>query len=140
MHDFSVLTIKTKTRPWRDIYHGIEITRPKKQDIETSRPKSHNIEILRTKNHDIETGVLKHHDIEKRRQLSHSIVILRHFFSGQKATASGSQDWKTTTSRFQYQKPPHQVSAKFWPLCLLIVTAADYPGTTEPYTTKNNCI
>ena len=66
--------MKTKTRPWRHIYH----------DIEIPRPKSHNI--------------------EKRRQLTHDIVIPSHFFRGQKATTSRFQGWKTTTSRFQDQK------------------------------------
>ena len=64
--------VKTKTRPWRDIYHDIEIPRPKGHDIEISRPKNR--------------------DIEKRRQLTHDIVIQRHFFRGQKATTSRFQD------------------------------------------------
>ena len=63
---------KTKTRPWRHIYHDIEISRPKIGDIEIPRPK----------NHDIEIRGLKYLDIEKRRQLSHDIVIPRHFFRG----------------------------------------------------------
>ena len=64
--------VKTKTRPWRYIYHDIEIPRPKK--------------------HDIEIRGLKQHDIEKRRQLIHDIVIPRHFFRGQKAVTSRFQD------------------------------------------------
>ena len=63
---------KTETRPWRHIYHDIEIPRPKIGDIEIPRPK----------NHDIEIRGLKYLDIEKRRQLSHDIVIPRHFFRG----------------------------------------------------------
>ena len=59
--------LKTKTRPWRHIYHDIEIPRQKSHDIEIPGPKSR--------------------DIEKRRQLTHYIVILRHFFRGQKATS-----------------------------------------------------
>ena len=45
MPDFFVFTMITKTRPWRHIYHDIEIPRPKKHDIEIPRPKSHDIEI-----------------------------------------------------------------------------------------------
>ena len=75
MRDFSVFTMKMKTSSGRHIYHDIEIARPK--------------------NHDIEIRGLKHHGIEKRRQLSHIIVIPRHFFKGQKATTLGFQDWKT---------------------------------------------
>ena len=74
--------MKTKTRPWRHIYH----------DIEIPRPKIHNIEIPKPKNNDIEIRGLKHHDIEKRRQLSNDMVILRHFFRGLKATTPGFQD------------------------------------------------
>ena len=66
--------MKTKTGPWRHIYHDIEIPRPKNRDI------------------------------EKRRQLTHDIVIPRHFFRGQKATTSRFQGRKTTASRFQDQK------------------------------------
>ena len=61
-------------------------------DIGISRPKSHNIEIPRPKNCDVEIWGLKHHNIEKRRQLSHDIVIPRHFFRRQKATTSRFQD------------------------------------------------
>ena len=43
---------KTKTRPWRYIYH----------DIGIPRPKSHDIKIPRLKNCDIEIHGLKHHD------------------------------------------------------------------------------
>ena len=70
MRDFSVFTMKTKTRPWRHKYHDIEIPRPKSHDIEVPRPKNHNVEILG----------LKYYGIEKRSQLSHDIVIPRHFF------------------------------------------------------------
>ena len=66
--------MKTKARPWRHIYHDIEIPRPKS------------------------------HDIERRRELTHDIVIPRHFFRGQKAMTSRFQGWKTTTLRFQDQK------------------------------------
>ena len=68
-------------RRWRHIHNDIEIPRPK--------------------NCDIEIQGLKHQGIEKRRQLSHDIVIPRHFFRGQKGTTSGFQNPKTTTSRFQ---------------------------------------
>ena len=44
------------------------------------------------KNHDIEIPIPKNHDIEKRRQISHDIVIPRHFFRGQKATTWRFQD------------------------------------------------
>ena len=74
MRDFFVLTMITKTRPWRHIYHDIEIPRPKTYDIEIPRPKNHDIEIRR----------LKHHDIEKWRQISHDIVIPRCFFKDKK--------------------------------------------------------
>ena len=47
-------------------------------DIEIPRPKSHDIEITRPKNR----------DIGKQRQITHDIVIPRHFFRGQKATTS----------------------------------------------------
>ena len=82
MRDFFVFTMITKARPWRHIYHDIEIPRPKSHDIEIPRPKNHDIEIPRPKNH----------DIEKRRQISHDIVIPRRFFRGQKATTSRFQD------------------------------------------------
>ena len=72
MRDFFVFTMITKARPWRHIYHDIEIPRPKSHDIEIPRPKNH--------------------DIEKRRQISHDIVIPRRFFRGQKATTSRFQD------------------------------------------------
>ena len=42
----------------------------------------------RPKSHDIEIQSPKNPDIEKRRQLTHNIVIPRHFFRGQKATTS----------------------------------------------------
>ena len=64
--------MKTKTRPWRQIYHDIEISRPKNHDIEIPKPKTRDIEIQG----------LKHHDNEKQRQLSNDIVIPRHFFRG----------------------------------------------------------
>ena len=76
--------MKTKTKPWRGIYHDIEVPRPKIRDIKI--------------------WGLKHHDIKKRRQISHDFVIPRRFFRGQKATTSRFQDFKTTTSRFQGQK------------------------------------
>ena len=85
--------VETKTRSRRNIYHNIEIP----------RPKCHVIEITEPKNHDIEIQQLKHHNIEKPRQLSHNILIPRHFFRGQKAMTSRFQDWKTTTSRLQDQ-------------------------------------
>ena len=72
MRDFFVFTMITKTRPWRHIYHDIEIPRPKNHDIEIPRPKKHDIEIRG----------LKHHDIEKLRQISCDIVIPRRFFRG----------------------------------------------------------
>ena len=34
MRDFFVFTMITKTRPWRHMYHDIEIPRPKNHDIE----------------------------------------------------------------------------------------------------------
>ena len=71
MRDFFVFTMITKTRPWRHIYHDIEIPRPKNHDIEIPRPKNYDTEIPRPKNH----------GIEKRRQISHDIVIPRRFFS-----------------------------------------------------------
>ena len=54
MRDFFVFTMITKARPWRHIYHDIEIPRPKNHDIEIPRPKNHDIEIPRPKSHDIE--------------------------------------------------------------------------------------
>ena len=72
--------VKIKTRPWRHIYHDIRIPRPK--------------------NHDIEIQGLKHHDIEKWRQISHSIVIPRHFFRGKKGMTLWFQDQKPTTLSF----------------------------------------
>ena len=86
--------VKTKTRPWKHIYHDIEIPRPKSHDIEIPRPKNR--------------------DIEKRRQLTHDIVIPRHFFRGQKATTSRFQGRKTTTLRFQDQK------ATTWSSCRIL--------------------
>ena len=56
------------------IYHDIEIPRPKTHDIEIPRPKNG--------------------DIKKQRQLTHDIVIPRHFCRGQKAMTSK----KATTS------------------------------------------
>ena len=73
--------MKTKTRPWRHIYH----------DIEIPRPKNHNIEIPRPKNR----------DIKKQRQLTHDIVVPRHFFRGQKSMMLRFQGSKTTTSRLR---------------------------------------
>ena len=35
-----------ETRPWRHIYHGIGLPRPKSHDVEIPRPKSHDIEFL----------------------------------------------------------------------------------------------
>ena len=64
--------VKTKTRPWRHTY----------RDIGIPGTKSHGIEIPGPKNRDIEIRGLNHGDIEKRRQLSHDIVIPRHFFRG----------------------------------------------------------
>ena len=98
MRDFFVFTMITKTRPWRHIYHDIEIPRPKSHDIEIPRPKNHDIEIPRPKNRDIEIRGLKHHGIEKWRQISHGIVIPRCFFRVEKATISRFQDQKATTS------------------------------------------
>ena len=69
---FFVCTMVTKTRPWRHIYHDIEIPRSKNHDIEIPRPKTY--------------------DIEKRRQISHVIVIPRRFFRGQKAATSRFPD------------------------------------------------
>ena len=61
-------------------------------DIEIPRPKSHDIEITRPKNR----------DIGKQRQITHDIVIPRHFFRGQKATTSRFQNCnKATTSSFR---------------------------------------
>ena len=51
---------KTKTRPWRHIYHDIKIPRPKNHDIEIPRPKNRDIEIPRPKNRDIKITGLKH--------------------------------------------------------------------------------
>ena len=65
-----------------------------------SKPKSHDVEILRPKNRNIEIWGLKHGGIKKRRQLSHGIVIPRHFFSRQKARSSRFQAQKTTTWSF----------------------------------------
>ena len=72
--------VKMKARPWRHIYHDIEMPRPKNHDIDIPRPKSCDIEISRPKNHDIEIRGLKHHDIQKLRQSTHDIAIPRHFF------------------------------------------------------------
>ena len=79
---FFVFTMITKTRQWRHIYHDIGIPKPKNHDIKIPRPK----------NHDIEIRGLNHQDIEKWRQISHDIVIPRHFFRGQKATSSRFQN------------------------------------------------
>ena len=79
---FFVFTMITKTRQWRHIYHDIGIPKPKNHDIKIPRPK----------NHDIEIRGLKHQDIEKWRQISHDIVVPRHFFRGQKATSSRFQN------------------------------------------------
>ena len=92
MRDIFVFTMITKTRPWRHIYHDIEIPRPKSHDIEIPRPKNHDIEIPRPKNHDIEIRGLKHHDIKKWRQISDEIVIPKRFFTGKKAMTSRFQD------------------------------------------------
>ena len=64
MCDFFVSTMITKARPWRHIYHDIEIPRPKNHDIKIPRPKNHDIEIPRLKNHDIEIPTPKSHDSE----------------------------------------------------------------------------
>ena len=57
-------------------------------DIKIQRQKSYNFEIPGPKNCDIDIRGLKLHDIEKGRQLSHGIVIPRHFFRGQKSATS----------------------------------------------------
>ena len=62
---------------------------PRHQDLKTKKPRRRD---SKTKNRDIEIRGLKHHDMEKWKQLSHDIVILRHFFRGQKAMTSRSQD------------------------------------------------
>ena len=54
MGDVFVFTMITKARPWRHIYHDIDIPRPKNHDIEIPRPKNRDIEIPRPKSHDIE--------------------------------------------------------------------------------------
>ena len=64
MRDFFVFTMITKTRPWRHIYHDIEIPRPKNHNIVIPRPKNHDIQIPRPKSHDIEIPRPKNHDIE----------------------------------------------------------------------------
>ena len=59
--DYMVINLgKTKTRPWRHIYHDIKIPRPKNHDIEIPRPKNRDIEIPRPKNRDIKITGLKH--------------------------------------------------------------------------------
>ena len=77
----SMVAICKVTRPWRCIYRDMEIPRPNYRDIEIRG--------------------IKYYGIKKWRQLSHDIVILRHIFTDQKATASGFQDSKTLTSRFE---------------------------------------
>ena len=126
MRDFFVITMITKMRPWRHIYHNIKITRaknhdikiprPKKHDIEIPRSKNHDIEIPRPKNHDIEIPRPKNHDIEKRRQLTHDIVIPRRFFRGQKAMTSRFQDQKPRNRDSKTKKPRYGVPVEFWPL------------------------
>ena len=111
MRDFFVFTMITKTRPWRHIYHDIEIPRPKNHDIEIPRPKNHDIKIPRPKNH----------DIEKRRQLTHDIVIPRRFSRDQKAMASRFQDQKPRNRDSKTKKPRYGVPVEFWPLCPLIL-------------------
>ena len=69
--------VKTKSRPWRHIYHDTEIPRPKNHDIEIPRPKSHDIEIPRPESHHIEIPRPKSHDIEIPRPKSHDIEIPR---------------------------------------------------------------
>ena len=95
LRGFSVFTMKTKTRPWRHMYHGIEIPRPKNHDIEIPRPINRDIEIRglkhheiekrhryskvffqKTKSHDIGIPRLKNHDIEIPRPKSHDIEFL----------------------------------------------------------------
>ena len=100
MHDFFIFKMITKTRPWRHIYHDIEVPRPKNHDIEIAGPKNHDIEIprpknqdnekqrqisrhrdskaflQRTKSHDIKIPRLKNHDIEIPRPKSHDIKFL----------------------------------------------------------------
>ena len=43
---FFIFTMKTKKRPWRQIYPDIEVPRPKNHDIEIPRPKIHDLEFL----------------------------------------------------------------------------------------------
>ena len=92
--------LKTKTRPWRHIYH----------DIENPRPKSHDIEIPSPKNR----------DIEKRRQLT-TTSWFQDIFSEEKKPRH--QDSKAEKPRYRdskTKKPRHWVSAEFWPLFPLI--------------------
>ena len=73
-----IYLVKTKTWPWRHIYHNIMIPSPKSHNIKIPRPKTCNIEFQR----------LKHNSIHKWRLLRHNIVIPRHCFNGSKATTS----------------------------------------------------
>ena len=73
MRDFFFFTMITKARPWRHIYHDIEIPRPKNHDIEIPRPKNRDIEKWRQISHDIVIPRLKNHNIEIPRPKSHNI-------------------------------------------------------------------
>ena len=83
--------------------------------------KKHGIEILRPKNRNIEirvgTKYPRHRETEKTKWFHRdSIVIPRHFFSGQKATTSRFQGWKTQHRDSKTKKSQHRVSAEFWTL------------------------
>ena len=89
LRGFFVFNIKTKTRPWRHI--------PRHRDPKTKKPRHRDSKTKKPRHRDSGT---KKNDIEKQRQLSHDIVIPRHFFRGRKATTSRFQDQKVTTSSF----------------------------------------
>ena len=82
---------KTKTRPWRHIYHDIGIPRPESHETsrfqgqktttletETTDPRHRDSKAFfqRTKGHDIEIPRLKNHNIEIPRPKSHDIEFL----------------------------------------------------------------
>ena len=101
MRDFFVFTMITKTRPWRHIYHDIEIPRPKSHDIErdpkAKKPRHRETEASWFQDIFSEDKKPRHRD--------------------PKAEKTRHQDSKT-------KKPRHRVSAEFWPLCPLIL----FPG------------
>ena len=95
--------MKTKTSPWRHIYHDIEIPRPKKHSLKNPSPK----------NCDIDVRVLKHHPSRKERQLNHNIENQGIFSNDENPRHPDSKTEKPRHRDSKTKKPRHQVTSEF---------------------------